>query len=236
MSTQKSCPNCGAHGLRRGKLVGRLDLGGSFGFRPRGRGWLGLFRKDIHVPREWTMCETCSLLWVFVAKDSTAREDVALSSAGNEFPQAPSQPTVKVVSSRHLIWNVGCFVPQALRRLGRSFTRLTQGTLSVLCAWLVLYAMMRILQPNYLPTLFFYSWIVGFLILMAWCVVIVRLARLRARVRERDYLMCPQCEYDLRGGHSGLCPECGIRYHDWELPIVWKSRVWMPRRVRIGTA
>ena len=71
-------------------------------------------------------------------------------------------------------------------------------------------------------------WAVGVVVLIPlWLVFLVRMLHLRMRVRREGCHLCPECEYRLRGEHSGKCPECGTRFHPSELPIVWSRALGM---------
>jgi len=48
----------------------------------------------------------------------------------------------------------------------------------------------------------------------------------RKTLEDQGYLICPKCEYDLRGtGPNGVCPECGFEYTQDLLRGVWTRAV-----------
>lgn len=213
------CPNCGSERLRLGKLVGDLDLGGGFGFRPRHQGLRGWLRRDIRVPREWTACTRCGLLWVLVDPSRlSSREGDEEESEQGDGEEGPARSE----SPRLLVWNVGCAVPRSVVRLRsqvRWLTRLSIGVLVLpLCGLPVSLRMGWRLWPFGLLLL---------LLLPFWAAVAVRFLHLRTRARRERFQMCPTCEYSLQGESSGRCPECGTRYHSAELPIVWSRALRM---------
>lgn len=62
-----ACPNCGGIEIVEGKLVGQLDLGGGFAFRPKRRGLISaLFRIDAPIRHPMFGCTGCGLVWTFI--------------------------------------------------------------------------------------------------------------------------------------------------------------------------
>lgn len=51
--------------------------------------------------------------------------------------------------------------------------------------------------------------------------------RFEKRLRRADYLLCPECGYNLCGTASpSRCPECGRAYDRDEVVTLWKSGEW----------
>jgi hypothetical protein len=58
---------------------------------------------------------------------------------------------------------------------------------------------------------------------VGWNAIMTR--RLRKRVADARYFLCPECGYPFAGlPAKGLCPECGSRYDAAELREVWTDR------------
>lgn len=85
---------------------------------------------------------------------------------------------------------------------------------------------LTVVNPLYLIAI---GWIPAVIV---WLVLIAYGQRVRAQVKEMDYLMCPKCGYDLRGCDSfGACPECGRAYARDKLPLDWHRGGFAPREV-----
>lgn len=211
-----TCPNCGGHDVRHGKVVGQLDLGGGFGFRPSRRGLLGWFRPDLRIPRDWSLCGRCGMLWVFVP-DATgpARADQSSTGVAGASPESvPHAP-------RHLVWNVGCFIPTPVRRLRRLTGILLRVMVVVVIGCAVAWTARAVQRRFFIVPGPATVAVIALALLSPWIVLAAGAFMLRRRARRIDFMMCPECGYDLRGTRSGTCPECGTTYLDEELPVVW---------------
>jgi len=52
-------------------------------------------------------------------------------------------------------------------------------------------------------------------------------------LEHQKYMVCPRCEYDLRGiGPQGTCPECGLEYTAHLLRDIWTRAMRQGLRIR----
>lgn len=76
-----SCPFCGFQGAIPGRLLGQLDLGMGFVFRPTGGRRFALLGRDVSVSDDFYACPTCGHLWATVSPSKLRR---AMPASGSE--------------------------------------------------------------------------------------------------------------------------------------------------------
>ena len=60
------CVRCKSKRTIAGRVLGQLDAGGAFAFRPKGLKPIRLPGADVRLPREMLACCDCGLIWVEV--------------------------------------------------------------------------------------------------------------------------------------------------------------------------
>ncbi|HLP83486.1 MAG TPA: hypothetical protein VK157_03985 [Phycisphaerales bacterium] len=114
----------------------------------------------------------------------------------------------------------------------RSVIRLFRlATLAACALWIAVAALCVQMSPAPEPVLaaVVFGWMLP---LGLWIALRLYYRRIRAYVREMDFLVCPKCGYDLHGCDSfGSCPECGRPYARDKLALDWHRGGFAPREL-----
>jgi hypothetical protein len=214
-----SCPNCGSDEVCRGRVIGKLDLGGGYGFRPDQIGRLGaLFRSDVPLGQRWLGCTHCGMIWTFVDATRLAQRTGSEQAKVNA---SQSEATGKPVRGA-LIWHQGLFVPFSIRRRLRMRRLLFRSTILVILIVVPFVAYTVMVRQGVPFWIYMLCTNLVILFMLLWSREIVAARFLRRKLIRHNFYVCPRCEYLLSptAGRS-YCSECGLKYDSAELEKVW---------------